>query len=59
MIDAGDSLVVQESPRESLFKDHYFVSGIYSGIGSGIAKQFKDPALLKVVAKCLVVLKEL
>ena len=40
MIDAGESQVVQESPRESLFKDHYFVSGI----GSGIAKRFKDPA---------------
>jgi len=34
MIDASDSEVVQESPRESLFKDCYFVSGI----GSGIAK---------------------
>ena len=44
MIDAGDSLVVQESTRESLFKDRYFVKG--SGIGSvsGIAKRFKDPA---------------
>ncbi len=41
MIDAGDSQVVQESPRESLFKDCYFVSGI----GSGIAEEFKDPAL--------------
>ena len=40
MIDASDSLVVQESPRESLFKDHYFVSGS----GSGIAKRFKYPA---------------
>ena len=40
MIDAGDSLVVQESPRESLFKDRYFVSRI----GNGIAKRFKDPA---------------
>ncbi len=33
MIDSGDSQVVQESPRESLFKDHYFESG--RGIGSG------------------------
>ena len=33
--------MVKESPRESLFKDRYFVSGI----GSGIAKRFKDPAL--------------
>ncbi len=44
MIDASDSLVVQESPWESLFKDGYFVSGIDAGIGSGIAKWFKDPA---------------
>ena len=42
MIDAGDFLVVQESPRESLFKDSYFVSG--RGIGSVIAKRFKDQA---------------
>ncbi len=41
MIDAGDSLVVQESLRESLFKGRYFVSGL----GSGIVKRFKDPAL--------------
>ncbi len=45
MIDAADSqvilyIVVQESPRESLFRDRYFVSGI----GSGIAKRSKDPA---------------
>ena len=40
MIDAGDSQVVQESPRQSLFKDRYNVSG--RGIGSGIAKRFKD-----------------
>ncbi len=26
MIDAGDSLVVQESPRESLFKDPALVN---------------------------------
>ncbi len=44
MIDDGDSLVVQESPSKSLFKDCYFVIGIGSGIVSGIAKQFKDPA---------------
>ena len=31
---SSDSIVVQESPRESLFKDRYFVCGI----GSGIAK---------------------
>ena len=31
--------MVQESPRESLFKDRYFVSGIDAGIGSGIAKR--------------------
>ena len=42
MINASDSEVVQESPRESLFKDRYFVSGI----GSGIAKRFKDSALI-------------
>ncbi len=42
MIDAGDSEVVQESPRESLFKDLYFVSGI--GSGRGIAIRFEDPA---------------
>ncbi len=41
MIDAGDSEAIPESPRESLFKDLYFVSDI----GSGIAKRFKDPAL--------------
>ncbi len=41
MINASDSEVVQESPRESLVKDSYFVSGI----GSGIAKRFKDPVL--------------
>ncbi len=39
---SSDYLVVQESPRESLFKDRYFVSGI----GSGIAKRFKDSALI-------------
>ncbi len=38
----NDSEVVQESPRQSLFKDCYFVSGR----GIGIAKRFKDPALL-------------
>ena len=32
--------MVQESPRKSLLKDRYFVTGI----GSGIAKRFKDPA---------------
>ena len=37
---SNDSLVVQESPIESLFKDRYFVGGI----GSGLAKRFKDPA---------------
>ncbi len=37
---SSDSEVVQESPRESLFKDRYFVSGI----GSGIAKRSKDLA---------------
>ena len=35
----------QESPRESLFKDRYFVTGIDAGIGSGRAKRFKYPAL--------------
>ena len=44
MIDASDSLVVQESPRELLFKDRYFVSGRGIGRGSGIVKRFKDPA---------------
>ena len=44
MIDASDSEVFKESPRESLFKDRYFVSGIGSCIGSGIAKRSKDPA---------------
>ena len=43
MIDAGDSQVVQKSPREALFKDRYFVSGR----GSGIAKRFKNPAQIK------------
>ena len=37
MIDAGDSLVAQESSRESPFKDRYFV----------IAWRFKDPAQVK------------
>ena len=41
MIDVGDSEVVQESPRESLFKGRYFVSGT----SIGIAKRFKDPAM--------------
>ena len=44
MIDAGDPEVVQESPRESLFKDRYFVSRRGIGSGRGIAKRFKDPA---------------
>ncbi len=44
MIDAGDTQVIQESFRESVFKDHYFVSGIEAGIGSCIAKRFKDQA---------------
>ncbi len=35
---AGDYEVVQESPRKSLFKDRYFVSGI--------AKRFEDPSLI-------------
>ncbi len=47
MIDAGDSLVVQESTRESLFKDRYSVSCI------GIAKRFKDSALLIAFRKKL------
>ena len=38
LIDAGDSQVVKESPRESLFKDRYFVSGIDA------ATRFKDSA---------------
>ena len=38
--------MVQESPRESLFKDRYFMSGRGIGSGSGIAKRFKDPALV-------------
>ena len=46
--DARDSQVVQESPRESLFKDRYFVSGRGIGSGSGIAKRLKDPALYSV-----------
>ena len=45
MIDTGDSEVVQESPRESLFIGRYFVSGRGIVSGSGIAKRFKDPAL--------------
>ena len=44
MVDAGDSEVVQESPRESLCKDRYFVSGRDIASGSGIAKWFKDRA---------------
>ena len=38
---SSDSEVVQDPPEESLFKDRYFVSGI----GTGIAKRFKEPAL--------------
>ena len=37
---SSDSEVVQES----IFKDRYFVNGIGSDNGSGIAKLFKDPA---------------
>ena len=47
MIDAGYSEVVQESPRESLFKDRYFVSG--HGIGSGSTKRPKDPAQMSKI----------
>ncbi len=32
--------MVQDSPRESLFNDRFFVSGM----DDGIAKRFKDPA---------------
>ena len=38
--------VVQESPRESLFKDRYFVSGCGIGSESGNAKRFKESALV-------------
>ena len=38
---SSDSEVVQESPRESLFKDSYFVSGRGIDISSGIAERFK------------------
>ena len=48
MIDAGDSEVVQESPRESLFKDRYLVSERGIGSGSGMAKRFKDPARVTI-----------
>ncbi len=51
MIDPGDSLVVQESPRESLFKVRYFVSGCCIGSGSGITKRLKDQALEKETGK--------
>ncbi len=56
---SSDSEVVQESPRESLFKDRYFVRGIgiSSGIGSCIAKWFKDPAKLHKVTCDEVILK--
>ena len=45
MIDSGDSQVIlnlsdSQVVQESLFEDRYFVSGI------GIAKRFKDPALV-------------
>ena len=43
LVIQSDSEVVQESPRESLFKVRYFVNGR----DIGIAKQFKDPALKK------------
>ncbi len=48
MIDTGDSQVVQESPRESLFKDRYFVIERDIGSGSGIAKRFTDPAHISI-----------
>ena len=38
--DTSDSLVIQESPRESLFKDRYFVSG--RGIGAVAAASLND-----------------
>ena len=50
-LSSSDSEVVQESTRESLFKDRYFVSG--RGIGSGIDKQFKDPALINYTNICI------
>jgi len=59
MIDARDSEVVQESPRESLFKDRYFVSGRGIGSGSGIAKLFKDPAQAYILNAAMLSLKNL
>ncbi len=49
----GDSKVVQESLRESLSKDRYFVIESVIGSGRGIAKRLKDPALFKVGVKLL------
>ena len=37
--------VSQTTYMEKLFNDRYFLSGSGIGIGSGIAKGFKDPAL--------------
>ncbi len=39
--------VFPRPPIKTLFKDRYFVNGSEIGSGSGIAKLFKDPALLK------------
>ena len=42
----GVSKVFPKPPMETLFKDRYFVSDSCIGSGSGIAKWFKDPALV-------------
>ncbi len=46
MTDATEPVGVSfpRPPMKTLFEDRYFVSG--SGLGSGIAKLFKDRALL-------------
>ena len=55
MIEAGDSQVILEWSK-NLLENHYlniaiFVCGIGSGICSGIAKRFKDPAKVNVIYK--------
>ena len=53
----SESVVVQESPRESLIKDSYFVSGRGIGSGSGIVKRFKDPALDNWISEDIILIK--
>ena len=49
MIDAGDSQVILEWSKNYPIKYRYFVCGI----GSGIAKRFKDPAQMTTKDKAI------